>query len=307
MSNKNEEKKGRDEMMDVEIKERYVNPYTDFGFKKLFGTELNKDLLISFLNALFHDKPDITDLTYLNSERLGEGRYDRKAVFDVYCRLADNTHIIVEMQKSEQKYFKDRSIYYSTFPIRDQAPQGDWDYHLKDVYTVGLLSFTFPKNEYPGDSFIHEIKLKDVEDNHVFYDKLTYVYLEMPKFKKSEDELVTMFDKWMYALTNLARLLERPKALQERVFTRLFEQAEVARFTPDERVEYVTSKKDYWDYYSSLETSYDKGLAEGRAEGLAEGRAAERLSNARSLKENGVPLDLIAKSLGLTDDELQQL
>lgn len=299
MSNKNEEKKGRDEMMDVEIKERYVNPYTDFGFKKLFGTELNKDLLISFLNALFHDKPDITDLTYLNSERLGEGRYDRKAVFDVYCRLADNTHIIVEMQKSEQKYFKDRSIYYSTFPIRDQAPQGDWDYHLKDVYTVGLLSFTFPKNEYPGDSFIHEIKLKDVEDNHVFYDKLTYVYLEMPKFKKSEDELVTMFDKWMYALTNLARLLERPKALQERVFTRLFEQAEVARFTPDERVEYVTSKKDYWDYYSSLETSYDKGLAEGHA--------AERLSNARSLKENGVPVDLIAKSLGLTADELQQL
>lgn len=253
MSNKNEEKKGRDEMMDVEIKERYVNPYTDFGFKKLFGTELNKDLLISFLNALFHDKPDITDLTYLNSERLGEGRYDRKAVFDVYCRLADNTHIIVEMQKSE----------------------------------------------YPGDSFIHEIKLKDVEDNHVFYDKLTYVYLEMPKFKKREDELVTMFDKWMYALTNLARLLERPKALQERVFTRLFEQAEVARFTPDERVEYMTSKKDYWDYYSSLETSYDKGLAEGRA--------AERLSNARSLKENGVPVDLIAKSLGLTADELQQL
>ena len=146
-----------------------------------------------------------------------------------------------------------------------------------------------------------------MEDNHVFYDKLTYVYLEMPKFKKSEDELVTMFDKWMYALTNLARLLERPKALQERVFTRLFEQAEVARFTPDERVEYVTSKKDYWDYYSSLETSYDKGLAEGRAEGLAERRAAERLSNARSLKENGVPLDLIAKSLGLTADELQQL
>jgi len=314
-------------MIDVEIKERYVNPYTDFGFKKLFGTELNKDLLISFLNALLHDKPEITDLTYLNSERLGEGRQDRKAVFDVYCRLADNTHIIVEMQKSEQKYFKDRSIYYSTFPIRDQAQQGDWDYHLKDVYTVGLLSFTFPDNEYPADSFVHEIKLKDVEDNHgdpstmlstsqtPFYDKLTFFYLEMPKFTKREEELVTMFDKWMYALVNLTRLLERPKALQERIFARLFEQAEIARFTPEERVDYVTSKKDYWDYYSSVKTSYDKdhaegreeGLAEGEAKGLAEGVKKEKLVNARKMKVLNVDISTICQVTGLSDEEISSL
>ncbi len=319
MTNENEEEKGKDEMMDVEIRERYVNPYTDFGFKKLFGTELNKDLLISFLNALLHDKPDITDLTYLNSERLAEGREDRKAVFDVYCRLADNSHIIVEMQKSEQKYFKDRSIYYSTFPIRDQAPQGKWNYHLKDVYTVGLLSFTFPDNEYPSDSFLHEIKLKDVEDNHVFYDKLTFFYLEMPKFKKHEEELVTMFDKWMYALVNLTQLLERPKALQERIFTRLFEQAEIARFTPDERMDYVTSRKDYWDYYSSLETSYDKGRAEGRAEGeakglakglaegLAEGVKKEKLENARKMKALNVDTNIIRQVTGLSEEEISSL
>lgn len=170
--------------MEVEISERYINPYTDFGFKKLFGTELNKDLLISFLNALFSGKPEITDLTYLNSEHLGEGIYDRKAVFDVYCQLADGSRIIVEMQKTEQQYFKDRSIYYSTYPIREQAPKGPWNYRLDDVYTVGILNFTFPEGEYADDSMIHEVKLKDVEDNHVFYDKLTFVYLEMPKFSK---------------------------------------------------------------------------------------------------------------------------
>jgi predicted transposase/invertase (TIGR01784 family) len=109
---KNEEKKIKGEKaMEVEISERYINPYTDFGFKKLFGTELNKDLLISFLNALFHDKPEITDLTYMNTEHLGEGIIDRKAVFDVYCSLDDGSRIIVEMQKAEQQYFKDRSIY----------------------------------------------------------------------------------------------------------------------------------------------------------------------------------------------------
>ena len=296
--------------MEVEISERYINPYTDFGFKKLFGTELNKDLLISFLNALFHDKPEIIDLTYMNTEHLGEGIVDRKAVFDVYCRLSDGSRIIVEMQKAEQQYFKDRSIYYSTYPIREQAPKGMWDYHLEDVYTVGILNFTFPDGEYPSDSMIHEIKLKDVEDNHVFYDKLTFVYLEMPKFNKTEDELETMFDKWMFALSNLARLLERPKALQERIFARLFEQAEVAHFTPQERNEYVASKKEYWDAYSIATTSFNKGLAKGRTEGREEERrknVQEKLESARTLKASGVSLEVIVKSLHLTDDEAAML
>ena len=187
---------------------------------------------------------------------------------------------------------------------------------------MGILNFTFPDNEYPSDNLIHEIKLKDVEDNHVFYDKLTFVYLEMPKFNKKEEELETMFDKWMFALANLARLLERPKALQERIFTRLFEQAEVAHFTPEERNEYVASKKEYWDFYSSMKTSYDKGLAEGEAKGEAKGvakgraealaeseakRAEERLSNARALLTNGVPVEVIVNSLHLTDEETATL
>lgn len=260
-----ETKKGE---MVVETKERYVNPYTDFGFKKLFGTELNKDLLISFLNALFGGEKEITDLTYLNSEQLGDDYVARRAVFDVYCELADGQKLIVEMQGAVEAYFKDRSIYYSTFPIRDQAVKGNWDYRLKDVYTVGILNFVFPNHEYPEDSYIHEVKLKDVEDNHVFYDKLTFFYLEMPKFNKTEEELVTMLDKWMFALKNLSRLLERPKALQERIFTRLFEQAEIARFTAQERCEYGESIKNYWDFYSTMKTALDKGYADGREDGF---------------------------------------
>jgi len=153
--------------------ERYINPYTDFGFKKLFGTEMNKDLLISFLNALpCSNKMEIENVQYLNSEHLG----DRRAVFDVYCQRTDGGRFIVEMQKAEQEYFKDRSIYYSTFAIREQAPKGQkWDYRLEDVYTVGVLNFKFPDGEYPADKFVHEIKLKDVEDNHVFYNKLTFL------------------------------------------------------------------------------------------------------------------------------------
>ena len=292
---------------------RYINPYTDFGFKKLFGTEMNKDLLISFLNALFNGKKqEITDVQYLNAEHLGEGYGDRRAVFDVYCMTSDGSRFIVEMQKAEQEYFKDRSIYYATFAIREQAVKGkQWNYHLDDVYTVGVLNFVFPNGEYPSDSFCHEIKLTDVEDNHVFYDKLTFLYLEMPKFTKTEDELETMFDKWMFVLHNLGRLLDRPKALQDRVFQKLFEQAEIARYSESERWQYFESQKEYWDNYSIMTTALKKGRAEGKAEGLAEGRAEgraeEKLENARNLKANGVPVELIAKSLGLAEEEVEKL
>ena len=302
--------------MGIEGRERYINPYTDFGFKKLFGTELNKDLLISFLNALFNDeKRIIQDVQYLNAEQLGDGYGDRRAVFDVYCLTEDGSRFIVEMQKAEQEYFKDRSIYYATAPIREQAPKGKWDYHLEGVYTIGVLNFVFPNNEYPADSYIHEVKLKDTDDNHIFYDKLTFVYLEMPKFNKREDELVTMFDKWMFALRNLSRLLERPAALQERVFKRLFDQAEIAQFTPEERREYQESVKDYWDYYSTMKTAHKKGKAEGRAEGLAEGeakgraegRAAAIKENARKMKEKNIPVEDIAEITGLSVDEIESL
>ena len=302
------EKKGNSEMNG-----RYINPYTDFGFKKLFGTEMNKDLLMSFLNALFNGrKQEITDVQYLNAEQLGMGYGDRRAVFDVYCMTSDGSRFIVEMQKAEQEYFKDRSIYYSTFAIREQAVKGkEWNYHLEDVYTVGVLNFVFPNGEYPSDSFCHEIKLTDVEDNHVFYDKLTFLYLEMPKFTKTEDELETMFDKWMFVLHNLGRLLDRPKALQDRVFQKLFEQAEIAHYSESERRQYFESQKEYWDNYSIMTTALNKGLrqgrAEGRAEGLAEGEAKANRENARRMKAKGYAIHDIAEVTGLSEEEIERL
>ena len=296
MQKQNDKKKGESKM-----EGRYINPYTDFGFKKLFGTEMNKDLLISFLNALFNGKKqEITDVQYLNSERLGYGYGDRRAVFDVYCQTSDGSHFIVEMQKAEQEYFKDHSIYYSTIAIRDQAVKGrQWNYHLEDVYTVGVLNFEFPNNEYPADSYRHEIKLKDVEDNHVFYDKLTFVYLEMPKFTKTEEELETMFDKWMFVLHNLGVLLDRPKALQDRVFKKLFKEAEIASYNEAERRQYFESQKEYWDYYSTMKTALKKGLAQGEAKANRE--------NARRMKADGMALDLISKYTNLTVQEIEAL
>ena len=124
--------------------ERYINPHTDFGFKRLFGSEFNKDLLISFLNALFVGEQTVKEVTFLNSEQLGERRDSRRAIFDVYCQNEQGDRFIVEMQNVYQEFFKDRTVYYSTFPIREQSKRGEeWDYHLDSVYTVGLLNFVF--------------------------------------------------------------------------------------------------------------------------------------------------------------------
>ena len=287
-------------IMADDTNERYINPYTDFGFKKLFGTEMNKDLLISFLNALFNDSTkEIEDVQYLNGENLGDGYGDRRSVFDVYCMTKDGSRFIVEMQKAEQAYFKDRSVYYSTTPIRQQAPKGAWDYRLDDVYTIGILNFEFPHNEYPADRYRHEIKLKDIEDNHVFYEKLTFIYLEMPKFVKTEDELETMFDKWMFVLHNLYRLLERPKALQDRIFQKLFEQAEIARYSDTERRQYEESKKVFWDNYSVIKTAREKGVQQGIQK--------EKAETIQRMKAKGFSVEDISEIAGLTIEEVKKL
>ena len=294
---------------------KYINPYTDFGFKKLFGTPLNKDLLISFLNSLFDGKEVVRDLTYLNGESLGNGYGDRRAIFDVYCENEQGETFIVEMQKAEQQFFKDRSVFYSTFPIQNQGKKGIWNFKLKGVYTIGILDFVFPNHEYPQDSLRHEVKLVDVDDKHVFYDKLTFLYLEMPKFTKGEEELKTLYDKWLFVLHNLSRLMKRPAALQERIFTRLFEQAEIARYTPEERQDYEDSLKVYRDMKNVLDTAELRGLEKGRKEGRREGRKEgieqgtfeERRKNAKAMKALGLPLETIVKVTGMSADDIDKL
>lgn len=294
------------------MEERYLNPHTDFGFKRLFGSEFNKELLISFLNAMFHGEQNVKDVTYLNSEQLGDRIDERRAVFDVYCENDKGEKFIVEMQNIYQEFFKDRTIYYSTFPIREQARRGgDWDFHLNSVYTVGLLNFNFAEGLDDARRWHHEVKLMEVDTKEVFYDKLTYVYVEIPKFNKTEDELETMYDKWMYVLKNLSSLMNRPAALQERVFTRLFEQAEISKFNSDELRMYEDSVNAFRDIVNAIRSAEKKKFAEGRAEGLAEGRAegrAEGLAEiVRAMLAKGMAKDLIAELTGLSVDDINRL
>ncbi|TXB59439.1 Rpn family recombination-promoting nuclease/putative transposase [Phaeodactylibacter luteus] len=272
---------------------RYINPLTDFGFKKLFGTEPNKDLLIDFLNQILPERHQIKDLNYSRNEQLGQAVLDRKAIFDLYCIGNSGERFIVEVQKAKQNYFKDRSIYYSSFPIQEQAKKGDWDFKQDPVYTVGILDFIFDdhKNE---DELLHLIELKN-QRCEVFYDKLKFIYIELPKFKKTQEELEDHFEKWLYVFRHLSELQDRPQQLQDRIFRKLFDTAEIAKFTAEERVAYEESLKYYRDIKNVVDTSREEGKEE------------RTLEIARELKKNGITIDMIVKSTGLSKKEIEEL
>ncbi|WP_250632859.1 Rpn family recombination-promoting nuclease/putative transposase [Rhodoflexus caldus] len=271
---------------------RYLNPFTDFGFKKLFGNEQNKELLISFLNQILPDN-QISVINYLRTEHLGQTDLDRKVIYDLYCENERGEKFIVELQKAKQSFFKDRTLFYATFPIQEQAQQGDWNYELKAVYTVAVLDFCFDDED--RDKVKVQVKLMDTEQKTVFYDKLTFVYLQMPNFRKTEEELETLEDKWFYLLRHLAELQNRPQRLQDKVFDRLFEAAEIARFNPEEREAYEDSLKYYRDVKNSLDTAREEGLQEGI-----------KIVALRMLAKGFTPAE-ISEVTGLTASEIQKL
>ena len=313
---------------------------TDFGFKRIFGTDPNKELLINFLNSLFDGEEVIKEVKYLNSENVGDVYTERKAIFDVYCENEQGEKFIVEMQNAYQTYFKDRSLFYSTFPIREQAPKGsDWNFCLKKVYVVALLNYKMSDEAFDSTDTIHTIALMDTKTNKVFNAKLMFKYVEVGRFDKTDEELTSLSDKWMYVLKNLSRLDNRPSSLREKIFTKLFDAAAIARFSPNELREYEDSLKAYRDIKNSLDTAKEEGRAEGREEGRAEGREEGRAEGreegrkegraegreegraegreegraegiamvAKMMYAKGIDVDVIASMTGMTIDKIKAL
>jgi predicted transposase/invertase (TIGR01784 family) len=293
----------------TEFREKYINPFTDYGFKRLFGEEPNKPLLMDFLNELLKEEQgEIVELTYLKNEHLGAGELDRRAIFDLYCTSETGEKFIVELQKTKQKFFKDRTLYYSTFPIREQARTGsEWDFELKKVYMIAILDFVFDEDKENKDKFRYNVKLTDIDTNHIFYDKLYFIYLEMPKFNKEIEELETRFDKWLYVLKNLHKLDRIPDKLRESIFTQLFEKAEIAKLTPDEYRNYEDSLKYYRDLKNSLDTSREEGRKEGITEGEKKGRKKEKIEIAKNMLGKGLDLSFISEVTGLSEKEIKGL
>jgi predicted transposase/invertase (TIGR01784 family) len=237
---------------------KYFNPYTDFGFKQLFGEEGSKDLLMDFLNQLLPSFHQIAELSFKNTENLSDTKSERKAIFDIYCESKSGKKFIVEMQKAKMEFFKDRALFYSLFPIREQAQKGEWDFKLLPVYFIAVLDFEYDeKDKYR--KFMRDVYLKD-QDGEVFYEKLHFKFLQMPLFNKKEHELENRFEKWIYFLKNLESFDHIPAILNEPIFQKGFEIAELSHLNSVQYEQYQKSLIQYWEVKNITDTAFKEGV-----------------------------------------------
>jgi predicted transposase/invertase (TIGR01784 family) len=226
---------------------------------------------------------------------------ERKAIFDIYCESKTGEKFIVEMQKAKMHYFKDRSLFYSTSPIRQQAKKGKWDFKLLPVYFVAILDFQYDEKE-EETKFRRDVCLKD-QDGDVFYDKLHFKFLQMPLFNKQEHELETHFDKWVYFLKHLEDFEHIPVILNEPIFKKGFEIAEISHLNSDQYDDYLKSILEYNEVTAVAETAFDNG----KVVGIEEGQRIEKIQTAQKMLSAGLDITLIASMTDLSIDEIQSL
>ncbi len=285
---------------------RYIDPLSDFGFKKLFGTEGNKVLLIAFLNALLPARHQIRELSFRSIEFQGRTEFDRKVLFDLYCVSATGERFIVEIQRAFQHFFRDRCLFYSTFPIQDQAERGHWSFRLAPVYVVAILDFeiidelgnTYVTDE---DDYIHLVELKD-QRNRVFYDRYKQIYVELPRFRKTHHELADEADRWLYVLRHLAELEELPAGYEDmEVYEKLFESAELAALSREDRRYYEEELKRSRDVKNMIDSALDRGTSRGVAIGIDIGQLrGEKMGK----HEEAVQTVKAALTAGLTPEQI---
>ncbi len=284
----------------------YISPFTDFGFKKLFGEEASKPFLIDFLNSVFGDfLPHITELNYAKNEQLGATPLDRNAIFDIYCKSDKGEHFIIELQKAEQRYFKQRTLYYSSFAIQGQNKKGQWDFNLLPIYCIGILNFTFHADP---NRYIHYGEIINPRTQECLINELKFAYIECPKFKKPIRASSSMQDKWLYILTKIQELDEDlPPALQEKVFERFFEHANVIKLSKTDKKNYDRSLKYYRDMHNVLETAITKGIKKGMEKGIEKGKKESALAIAKKMKDLGVAVDIITQTTGLNAHDVEKI
>ena len=315
------------ELVKVGSESKYIDLMVDWSFKKIFGTEVNKDILIEFLKVIFPQYA-ISDITYVPTEQLGIMEDDRKAIFDVLCRTEDGKTFLVEMQRGYQKHFFERALFYTSFPIMKQGKKAlaeeargnrPWDFSLDGVFFLGILNFKYEDDEMTE----HRYRLMEATSKKLMTDKLEFVFVEVEKFDKSEDELETDLDKWLYLLKNMSNLLKRPERLRDRIFTKLFDVAELAQLDDKDRTNYIKAMNTERDTYNQIEYAresgreeglkegHKEGHKEGKEEGIKEGRAEGAKQNscdiAKRMLEKGIDIEIISELTGLTEKEISKL
>jgi len=287
---------------------RYINLFTDFGFKKIFGDPNNTDLLKSLLNDILHFEGNrkIKEIIFKNGELLPDAPEERKAIIDLMCEDEKGNQFIVELQKVSQEHFQSRALYYSSFPIQQQGIKGGWNFELSPVYFIGLLNFEIDRFRNRPE-YLHNGKIIDIYTKELMYDKLNMVYLEIPKLKKTKEELSSHLEWWIYVFQNLHQLQDIPKEIQSDVIKKTFDKAEFASLPKNEQENYHKNLKVYRDLLNSYEFAYKEGIEEGREEGIEKGEHKKAIEVASLSIAQGLDNQTIALITGLSIDEIEKI
>jgi predicted transposase/invertase (TIGR01784 family) len=276
---------------------KYIDPLVDFAFKKIFGSEPNKDLLISFLNEVFRGRKHIIDLVYNKNEHPGDLKDEGSAIFDLLCTGDKGERFLIEVQRAKQGYFTERVLFYTSRLISDQAPKGrrsDWGYNIAEVYLIALLE-DFTLEDSHADAYLHDICLCNRETGEIFYDKLGYTFIELSKFVKADNDLDTDLDKWLYFLKNMPKMDRLPVYLRKPIFEKLFSIAEYTNLTKEEKTMYDSSLKHKWDNKNVLAYAVQEAREEEKVKVIKNLIVQLGLSDEQTAGVAEVSVDLVKK------------
>lgn len=311
-----------------ETRSRYINLTTDFGFKRVFGTEVNKDLLLSFLNGLFAGRKEIKDLYFNKNEFVGEGEDAGGIIFDLTCTGSNGEQFAIEVQRTSHLNLKRRMLYYGSKIISDQAPKGrrrEWDYRISEVYVIVVLD-GFSISGVDNAAYIHDICLCNRDTGQVFYDEYGFIYISLVNFVKQESDLQTDFDCWLHVLKYMSEMDKLPVYMRKPIFEKLFDVAEYSKMKTEDKQMYDVSLKRKWDAYSmeqtriileeravarglekGLQQGLEEGLEQGLEKGIQQGRQEVKLEMAKTMLDKGFDIKMIAELLHVSESEIEKL
>lgn len=286
----------------------YISPFEDWAFKKIFASEDSKEVARAFLNAVLKGKRKIETIEFGKNEFPGEIKREGAAVFDFHCTDKDGAKFLVEVQRQEQDYFIDRSLFYASRLISDMAPKGDhaWKYNLKEIYSISLLEdFSLPDTD--PDKYFHQVSLCNVDTGKVFYDKLHFTYIEFEKFNKMEAELDSELDEWLYALKHISEMTEEPHFLKTPELKHFVYLANHINLDEEEREIHRLIQKKRWDKHLTdyiIENKRKKAVEAAVEEAAETAEYKNSRSIAGRMLANGVPVAQIIEFTQLSEEEV---
>lgn len=277
---------------------KYADLLDDDVFKLVFGRESTKDVMIEFLNQVIPDRK-IVDLEFIDKEMHPAERDAKGVVYDMFCKTDSGARIIVEVQRRKQPFYPERAVYYSTFQIQRQMEAGADAYDFLPVYVVNILDFKMDKHDV-GTDIKTVYRLYEERSRRLLTDRVTFIFIELPRFMKTIDELDGNVLEGMYfCFKNMSVLDERPKVLTHQIFSKIFEVSELYNMDQDTRDKVI--------HKMTTERDLRNQMAYARQEAIEEGLTEARAEVARGMLADGMPVDKIAKYTNLSIEEIEAL